>query len=125
MLHWLGTQQQVIVMTWHQSPELPPQNQLRNLIRWRKGARLNWLNLKKLKLKKQIAAMKKRAVTRKMWHVVKRLFLTGTMLICTAPHHKAHHQLMWYLVGAVRLMRWRRAVRRSAEKAPDAANLGK
>ena len=113
------------VMTWHQSPELPQQIQLRSLIRWRKGARLNWLNLKKLKLQKQIAAMKKRAVTRNMWHVVNRLLLTGTMLICTAPHHKARHQLMWYLVGAVRLMRWRRAVRRYAERALGVANLGK
>ena len=125
MLRWLGTHQQVPVMTSHQSLELPQQNQLCNLTRRRIGARLNWPNLKKLKLKKQTAAMKKRAVTRNMWHAINGLLLTGTMPICTAPHHKARHQLMWHLVGAVRLMRWRRAVQRSAEKAPDVANLGK
>ena len=125
MLRWPGIHQQVPVMTWHQSLELPQQNQPRNLTRWRIGARLNWLNLKKLKLKKQTAAMKKRAVTRNMWHAINRLLLTGATPIATARFHKVLHQLIWHRAAAVKLMKWRRAVRRRAAKALAVANLEK
>jgi RecB family exonuclease len=112
-------------MTWHQPPKLSQQNQPHHLTLQRKDARLNWLNLKKLKLKKQTAALKKRAVIQNMWHAINKLLLTGTMPIYTDPHHKARHQLMWHHVAAAKLMRWPRVARRRAAKVLAVANLEK
>ena len=81
--------------------------------------------MRKLKPLKPAAAPKKRAVIQNMWHAINKLLLTGTMPIYTDPHHKARHQLMWHRVAAVKLMKWRRAVRRRAAKVLAVANLEK
>ena len=119
------THQQAPVMTAHQVPKLLQQKRPHHLIRRRKDVRLNWLNLKKLKLKKQTDVPKKRGVIQNMWPAINRLSLTETTQIHIEPDHKAHHQPMWHRVAAVKLMKWHRAVQRPAAKVPVVANLAK
>ena len=65
-----------------------------------------------MKLRKQTVALTKCAVSQNKWHAINRLSLTGIMLICTDPRHKAHHRSMSHRAGVAKLMKWRPVAQR-------------